>query len=239
MRSVMAITIQQPASPADPTYGVSATDEVIERTADAIRGRGFEVFVVDDREHAKALILGMIPGGAEASIGSTQTIDELGVRAAIEESGRYDALRTKLRSMDRVTQLREMRKMAAAPDFMLNSAQAVTEDGRIVLGSFSGSQIGPVGGSAGKVILAVGSQKIVPDLAAALRRLEEYCLPSLEAAYGPPERAQQGVDPQWRLPGASHRYSDQGSHRYLGPFYSAPMERSRGATASGSAFNRE
>ncbi len=67
---------------------------------------------------------------------------------------------------------------------MLNSAQAVTEDGRIVLGSFSGSQVGPVGGSAGKVILAIGSQKIVPDLAAALGRLEDYCLPSLEAAYG-------------------------------------------------------
>ncbi len=56
-----------------------------------------------------------VPDGAEASIGSTQTIDELGVRAEIEESGRYDALRPKLWSMDRATQLREMRKMAAAP----------------------------------------------------------------------------------------------------------------------------
>lgn len=203
-----------------------ATDEVIERTADAIRGRGFEVFVVDDREQAKALILGMVLDGAEASIGSTQTIDELGVRAEIEESGRYDALRPKLWSMDRATQLREMRKMAAAPDIMLNSAQAVTEDGRIVLGSFSGSQVGPVGGSAGKVILAIGSQKIVPDLAAALGRLEDYCLPSLEAAYGVRSALNKGVDPQWRLPGASHRCS-QGRHRYLGTLESAPMEWSR------------
>jgi hypothetical protein len=142
------------------------------------------VHVVDNGERAKAVILGMIPDGAEVSIGSTQTIDELGISAEIEESGRYDALRPKLWAMDRATQMREMRKLAAAPDFMLNSAQAVSEDGRIVLGSYSGSQVGPVGGSAGKVILAIGAHKNVPDLGAALRRLEEYNLPQLEAAYG-------------------------------------------------------
>jgi hypothetical protein len=43
--------------------------------------------------------------------------------------------------------------------------------------SATGSQIGPYANTAGKLILVVGSQKIVPDLDAAFRRLREYSLP--------------------------------------------------------------
>ena len=42
-------------------------------------------------------------------------------------------------AMDRATQGREIRKLAAAPDVMLASATAVTEDGRIVVASNTGS----------------------------------------------------------------------------------------------------
>ena len=79
--------------------------------------------------------------------------------------------------MDRKTQMREMRKLTAGPDYMLGSVTAVTEDGLLLAVSATGSQLGPHAGTAGKVILVVGSQKIVPDLEAALRRMREYVLP--------------------------------------------------------------
>jgi hypothetical protein len=79
--------------------------------------------------------------------------------------------------MDRQTQAREIRKLIAGPDFMLGSVNAVTEDGILVAASATGSQLGPYAGTAGKVILVVGSQKIVPDLETALRRIREYVLP--------------------------------------------------------------
>ena len=65
----------------------------------------------------------------------------------------------------------------AAPDFMLGSVQAITADGILVAASASASQIGPYATTAGKVILVVGSQKIVPDLETALRRVREHVLP--------------------------------------------------------------
>ena len=87
-----------------------------------------------------------------------------------------------------MTQQREMRKMAGAPDTMLGSAQAVTETGSVVFASNSGSQLAPHAYSASKVILVVGTQKIVPDLDAAYRRIEEVALPledaRAQAAYG-------------------------------------------------------
>lgn len=172
----------------DRAYDVRAGDEVIERTAVALRARGFDVHIVGEREQAKAVILGLVPAGSEVNSGASKTLEELGVKAEIEESGRYDALRPRLWKMDRATQMREMRKLGSAPDIFVNSANAVTEDGRIVLASFSGSQIGPIASGAGRVILAIGAQKIVPDLDAALRRIEDYNFPredaGLLAAYG-------------------------------------------------------
>jgi hypothetical protein len=52
--------------------------------------------------------------------------------------------------MDRKTQGREIRKLGAAPDVMLGSVSAVTEDGKLVTASFGGSQLGPYAAAAGK-----------------------------------------------------------------------------------------
>jgi hypothetical protein len=53
----------------------------------------------------------------------------------------------------------------------------VTLDGTIVAASNTGSQLAPLAFGAGEVIFVVGSQKLVPDLEAAMRRLEEHSLP--------------------------------------------------------------
>jgi hypothetical protein len=38
---------------------------------------------------------------------------------------------------------REMRQLAASPDFVVGSVHAVTEDGSLLIASASGSQLGP------------------------------------------------------------------------------------------------
>jgi hypothetical protein len=55
---------------------------------------------------------------------------------------------------------------------MLGSVHPVTETGALVAASASGSQLGPNVAGAGKVILIVGTQKIVSDLDEALDRLD-------------------------------------------------------------------
>jgi hypothetical protein len=49
-----------------------------------------------------------------------------------------DSIRSRLDALDRDTEGRQMRKLAAAPDYILGSAHAVTDDGQIVVGSCSG-----------------------------------------------------------------------------------------------------
>jgi hypothetical protein len=124
----------------------AADDATIARTATALRDKGYEVHVVDDHKTAKALLISLVPEGAEVSEGASKTLDELGVTAAIEESGKFDAVRPRTRSMDRndPAALREARKLGVAPDYWLNSAHAVTEDGTIVIASNTGSQLGAI-----------------------------------------------------------------------------------------------
>jgi L-lactate utilization protein LutC len=149
----------------------------LKRTADALASRGFLSEVSDSAEHARRLILEAIPNGAEVLIALSETMRELGVTAEIDESGNYDSIRSRLSALDRETQAREMRKLGAAPDYVVGSAHAVTDDGQIVVGSGSGSQLGSYAYAGGHVILAVGHQKLVRDLDEGLRRVREYSLP--------------------------------------------------------------
>jgi hypothetical protein len=174
--------------PVNAEFARPVDEAAIERTAAALRGHGFDVRLVDDGDAARDLVLTLIPEGAEVGEGASITMRQLGLTAIIDESGRYDALRPRTRAMDRATQMREIRKLGAAPDFQLNSVSAVTEDGRLVVASMTGSQLGPIGFGAGRVVLVIGSQKIVPDLDTALRRVEEYSYPledaNLQEAFG-------------------------------------------------------
>lgn len=157
-------------------WNAAASDERIERTAEALRTNNIEAVVVDTGEDAKREVLARIPDGAEVHSGASKSLQAIGIVAELESSPKITWLRKQLMAMDRATQMREIRKLAAAPDVMLGSAAAVTEDGRIVVASNTGSQIGPLASAAGKVIFVIGAQKIVKDLDEAMKRTYEHAL---------------------------------------------------------------
>ena len=125
--------------------------------------------------------MGRIPEGAEIHSGKSKTLEDIGVFAELMASDRYDFVRKRTSKMDRKTQAREIRKLGASPDVMLGSVQALTEAGQLVVASASGSQIGPYASGAGTLILVVGSQKIVPDLDTAIRRITDHVQPYEDA----------------------------------------------------------
>jgi hypothetical protein len=172
----MAITLPDPGPP-NLEFERPADRTHLERTAAALASRGFKAQIADTAADARDLVLGSIPDGAEVHIALSETMRELGVTETIDESGRYDSIRAKLNTLDRATQGREMRKLGAAPDYIIGSAHAITDDGQIVVGSGSGSQLGAYAYAGGNVILVVGHQKLVRDLDEGLRRVREYSLP--------------------------------------------------------------
>jgi hypothetical protein len=172
----MSFTLPDPGPP-NPEFEQPADGERLERTAAALNARGFKAQVADSSEHARQLVLDAVPEGAEVHIALSETMRELGLTSEIDESGRYDAIRPKLNALDRETQGRERRKLGAAPDYILGSAHAVTDDGEVIVGSGSGSQLGAYAYAGGSVILVIGHQKLVRDIEEGLRRVREYSLP--------------------------------------------------------------
>jgi len=158
-----------------------ASEEAIQRVAAALRSNNIDVVVVDRAEDARRHVLELIPEGAEVHSSKSKTLQDIGLFAELFESGRYDSLRARYMKMDRHTQVREIRKLTAAPDFMVGSVNALTEGGDLVIASATAGQVGPYASSAGRLILVVGSQKLVRDLDEALRRIEQHVFPYEDA----------------------------------------------------------
>ena len=155
-------------------YGTVADDASVKRATAALEANGITVLRARDAAEARRIVLDLIPEGAQVSHGASQSLEVAGIIEAIEKTDRYELLRPRLRSMDRKTQADEIRRLGAAPDVMLGSVHAVTETGSLIAASMGGSQLGPYVSGAGRVILVVGTQKIVPDLEEGLRRVNEY-----------------------------------------------------------------
>jgi len=170
-------------------FAAPASEAELEGLAEKLRERNFEVVIVRNGAEAKAEVLKRIPEGAVVHSGKSKTLEDAGLFQELMDNEAYDFVRRRTMKMDRNTQRDEMRKAGAAPDIMLGSAHAVTQAGQLVITSASGSQIGPIASGAGHLILVVGSQKIVPDLDAAFRRIQEYVFPYEDARL----REQMGV----------------------------------------------
>jgi hypothetical protein len=169
-------------------WGTMADDARVKRASAALEANGISVLRAADLVEAKRMVLDLIPDGSQVHHGASQSLELAGIVAEIEGSGRYEPLRPRIWSMDRATQADEIRRLSAAPDVMLGSVHAVTETGALVTASMGGSQLGPYVSGAGRVILLVGTQKIVSDLEEGLRRIDEYAFPledaRAQAAYG-------------------------------------------------------
>jgi len=169
-------------------FEAPAEDARVRRTAAALEANGITVHRAPNKAEAKRIVLDLIPAGSQVHHGASQSLEDSGIAEEIERSGRYDPVRPRVFSMDRATQADEIRRLTASPDVMLGSVNAITETGSLVTASASGSQLGPYVSGAGKVILVVGTQKIVPGLQEALRRIDDYVFPLEDAralaAYG-------------------------------------------------------
>ena len=166
-----------PSKEAEAEFSRAASQRQIGAVGGALERNGVTCIVVDSAEEARAAVKSIVPVGAEVFNNTSRTLEVIGVAEDIERSGLYQALRPRLYQMDRAMQGREMRQLSAAPDWVVGSVHALTEDGSLLVASASGSQLGPIASGAGHVILVIGAQKIVRDFNTGLRRINEYCFP--------------------------------------------------------------
>ncbi|MEU1599466.1 LUD domain-containing protein [Streptomyces sp. NPDC005708] len=150
------------------------------RAAAALTANGFAVEILDSAAEARARVGELIVDGASVFTAASETLRLSGIDEDINAGGRYQAVKPQVVAMDRVTQADDIRRLLAGPD-VVGSVAALTETGSLVAASASGSQLPAYAGGAAQAIWINGAQKVVPDLATALRRVDEHALP-LESA---------------------------------------------------------
>jgi L-lactate utilization protein LutB len=162
----------------NPAFNQPANKETLEKTKAALEANGFSVILAENGEEARQKALELIPKGAEVMTMTSVSVDSIGLAKEINESGNYQSVRQKLTAMmgDK-TKAREQKRLGAAPEYVTGSVHAVTEDGKILVASNTGSQLGAYIYGSDHVIWVAGIQKIVKDEDAGKKRIWEYVLP--------------------------------------------------------------
>ncbi len=171
-------------------YDNVPSTEIIEKTAAMLKEHNFKTEIVKTEKEAKEKVLSLIPKGSEVMTATSVTLDTLGLTDILNESGEYDSVKQKLSSMSRETQHRDMQRIGAAPEYVVGSVHAITQDGVVMVASNSGSQLPAYAYGADHVIWVVGAQKIVKDIDDGFKRIYERALPleseRAKKAYGVP-----------------------------------------------------
>lgn len=161
--------------------------ELVNRTIEALKANGIDAVFTKDSNDAKNMVLGMIPKNSSVMTMTSVTLDETGIATEINESGNFASARAKLGTTE---DAKEKKVIANIPDYVVGSVHAVTEDGKVLIASNTGSQLPAYVYTADHVIWVVGTQKIVGNLDEGMKRLYDYVLPleseRAKKAYGVP-----------------------------------------------------
>ncbi len=159
-------------------YETIPSPEIIEKTAAALKERGLNVFIVNTKEEALEKVRSLIPAGTSVMNGSSTTLQQIGFVDYLKSgnSGWKNLHEDILEEKDTQKQA-ELRKQSILAQYFLGGVQAITESGKILIVSASGSQLAQPAFSADNVILVASTNKIVPTIEDAFIRLKEYVFP--------------------------------------------------------------
>lgn len=159
-------------------YDTIPSNDVIEKTATALRERGVEAIIVEGRIEALVKIKEIIPQGASINNGSSRTLEEIGFVDHLKTGGHvWNNLHAAvLIEKDPIKQA-ELRKAALFADYYLGSVHALAETGEMIIASASGSQLPAIAFTSKNLIFVVGAQKITPTYDEGMKRLHEYVFP--------------------------------------------------------------
>ena len=159
-------------------YGTLPAPERVQRTVEAVNGRGIHAELVETKETALERVKTLIPPGCVVMTGSSVTLQQIGFEdILISGDHPWRNFKADLLAEKNPAKQSAMRKQGTLAEFFLGSVNALAETGELVFASGSGSQLPAYAYTSRNVIWVAGIQKIAPTLEDAIRRVREYVLP--------------------------------------------------------------
>jgi len=147
--------------------------------------RRFQARYVSTGDEARETVLSLIPEGAVVALTGSQTLEQIGVKPYLRGSDKYRVLDPFEPGIDQDEGMAR-RKRGLTADVMVSSANALTENGILVNVDGRGNRVAGMIFGPDKVILAVGMNKVVRDVPAAMERLRQVAGPMNNRRYGLP-----------------------------------------------------
>ena len=146
---------------------------------DALTENNFEVFVAENTDEAKSIVLEkIIPEIAPKSVswGGSLTFVATGLYDVLKNNNDFNILDTYDKTLSPEESL-ERRRQSLLVDLFITGSNAVTESGQLVNLDMIGNRVGALTFGPKNVIIFVGRNKIVPDLDEAMFRIKNYAAP--------------------------------------------------------------
>jgi hypothetical protein len=160
------------------TYTQLASRQVMEDTVKALQARGVLAEIVETKAEALERIKTLITDGASVMISGSQTLDEIGFTAYLNEgTHNWHNMAKEIAEEKDPVKHRHLVVQSTMADFYLGSVHAISKRGELVFGSASGGQLPAYCFNSPNIIWVVGAQKITNNVAAALERVMGYWLP--------------------------------------------------------------
>ncbi|MEJ2716104.1 MAG: lactate utilization protein [Deltaproteobacteria bacterium] len=148
---------------------------IVDTTLEALEKHGFGAEFFSSRKEAADFIMEMAADCETVGIAGTHTARALGIVPMLEKAGKtvYDHWQFKPNTPEEL----ECRKKQSQADLFISSTNALTMTGEIVNRDGCGNRTNAMTFGPKKAVVVAGRNKIVPDVEAALMRIEETAGP--------------------------------------------------------------
>ena len=147
----------------------------MERTAEALRKNNMDAYCVAAKEEVPALVASLLSEGDTVAFGGSVTLNEAGVMDLLR-GGKYHVLDRYAEGLTR-PQVEEIFRQSFFADAYFSSSNAVTERGELYNVDGNSNRVAALCYGPKSVILVVGENKIVADLAEAEKRVKTVAAP--------------------------------------------------------------
>ncbi len=141
----------------------------------ALEANQFAAYFAKDKGAAKKQVLKLMPKGASVAFGGSMSLLEAGIVEGVRQ-GSYKLIDRHAPGLS-AEELRNIALQSLHVDYFLASANAVTEDGQLLLVDGAGTRVGPVLFGPTNVVLVIGANKICTDLVSAEERMQVVARP--------------------------------------------------------------
>jgi L-lactate utilization protein LutB len=151
-------------------------EKTAKQLTEALQKRRIEASYAETAEQAKEEILAMVPNGATVYRCGSVTLMEAGFWDALERRAEVEVINPFAPGLSLEESMSE-RVRGLSADFLVTGTNAITLDGRLVNLDRTGNRVAAMIFGPKKVFLAVGMNKVAPDLESAMARVKHHAAP--------------------------------------------------------------